>query len=122
LTPYGSVYVHPALLFAAQPTVVNDPLFNLKQQFGLTLGDQAKYLNQHGQNEKYLQSTNGSNAAGDGWYVLMPTDKLYAWDGVSLATTLNSAPVADFTQSPYTTFLGSGNVNNTPALLYASTG
>jgi hypothetical protein len=121
-TADGNVYAQPSLLYAAQPTVVNDPLFSLKQQLGLTLGDQAKYFNGRGQDEKYLQSTNGSNPAGGGWYILMPTDKLYAWNGVSLASTLNSAPVADFTQSPYSTYLGTGNVYNSPALLYDSTG
>ena len=48
----------------------------------------------------------------------MPTDKLYAWDGVSLATTLAKTPVADFTQAPYA---GLGNVYNNPALLYNAT-
>ena len=121
-TADGNVYAQPSLLYAAQQAVVNDPLFSLKQQLGLTLGDQAKYFNGRGQDETYLLSSNGSNPAGAGWYVLMPTDKLYAWNGVSLASTLNNAPVAEFTQSPYSAFLGSGNVYNSPALLYNSTG
>ncbi len=121
-TSDGPVYAEPSLLYAAQPAFVNDPLFNLKQQLGLTSGDITQAFNARGQDEKYLQSTNGSNSANGGYYVLMPTDKLYAWDGVSLATSIARTPVADFTQAPYSAFLGSGNVYGTPSLLYASTG
>ncbi len=121
-TADGPVYAEPSLLYAAQLAFVNDPLFNLKQQLGLTSADIALAFNARGQNEKYLHSTDGSNSANGGYYVLMPTDKLYAWDGVSLATTIAKTPVADFTQAPYSAFLGSGNVYGTPSLLYASTG
>ncbi len=121
-TSDGPVYAEPSLLYAAQPALVNDPLFNLEQQFGLTSADLTQAFNARGQDEKYLHSANGSNSANGGWYVLMPTDKLYAWDGVSLATTIAKAPVADFTQAPYSAFLGSGDVYATPSLLYADSG
>ena len=70
--------------------------------------DQAQFFNDRGQDEKYFLSTNGSNPANGGFYVLMPTDKLYAWNGVSLATTLAPAPVADFTQAALLDVLGLG--------------
>ncbi len=121
----GNVYANPQLLYAATPAFINDPLFALKQQDGLTTSDLAQYFNFRQQAEKYLQSSNGSNPAGGGYYVLMPTDKLYAYVpdmNNDLTATLANAPVADFTQATYATFLAGGNVYSTPSLLYASTG
>ncbi len=43
--------------------------------------------------EKYLVSGNGSNAAGGGYYVLMPNGNLYAWTNNDLTSTLTTAPV-----------------------------
>jgi hypothetical protein len=122
LAPFGPVYAEPSLLYSAQPALIGDPLFNLKQSLGLATADQAQAFNNRHQNEKYLQSSNSSNPAGSGWYVLMPTDKLYAYVADAnndLTGTLAAAPVADFTQAP---FAGLGNVYSNPALLYASTG
>ncbi len=113
----GNVWADPSLLTAAQPAFIVDPIANVRQEYGLTKADPTQVFNYRGQNEKYLQSTNGSNAANGGWYVLMPTDKLYAYvkDATNdLTATLANPPVLDFT--PY------GNVYATSSLLYASTG
>ncbi len=112
LSSYG-VYTQPSLLYDALPAFVNDPVFAAKDQFGLTQPDIAAAFNARGGNEKYFQSTNGSNAAHGGYYVLMPTGDLYAWDGNSLATTTAATPVAD---------LSSEGVYADTALLYDSTG
>ncbi len=111
LSSYG-VYAQPSLLYNALPVSIGDPLFAAKDQFGLTNPDITAAFNARGQQEKYFQSTNGSNAANGGFYVLMPTGNLYAWDGISLTTTLATAPVAT---------LGTAAYSNT-ALLYGSTG
>ncbi len=116
------VYANNSLLYNAQPTTINDPVYNVKEMYGLTEADIASDYNVRGQSEKYFISTNGSNAANGGYYILMPSDKLYAWNGVSLASTILQTPVADFTTAPYSTFLGSGNVYNTTLLLYADSG
>jgi hypothetical protein len=87
----------------------------LKTQYAFNTAAQA--LNARGANEWYLQSSNGSNSANGGWYVLMPTNLLYAWDGVSIASTTARAPVADFTSSLY----GNVNVYATPSLLTNAT-
>ncbi len=119
-SPTGNVYNTTALLYNASaptsPTVASNrgPLYDIQIQFGLTISSNPATISQRGADEKYLQSANGSNAAGGGLYVLMPTDKLYAWDGVSIATTIANAPVADFTQPQYA---GAGNVWATPSLL-----
>ena len=76
-----------------------------------------------GQSEEYLLSTNGSNSAGGGYYVLMPTDELYAYvpdANDDLIATLANSPVANFTEAPYSTYLAGGNVYNNPQLLYAA--
>ena len=124
-TPYGPVYAEPNLLYAAKSAFVLDPVFNLKQADGLSTADQAQNFNARHEGENYLQSGNGSNPAGDGYYVLMPTDKLYAYvaDAANdLVSTLSQAPVADFTKAPYAAFLGARNIYTSPALLYADTG
>jgi hypothetical protein len=89
---------------------LHDPLADLQALYRLTSLD--GYFNSRGQNEKYLQSTNNSNSAGGGYYVLMPTGKLYAWDGKSISTTLNTTPVANLSVSVY----------DNPALLTSNTG
>ena len=116
-TPYSNVYQNPALLssavYPAIPTVLaaNDYLYSIQQRFGLNTPDFG--YNYHGDKEVYFLSSNGSNAAGGGYYVLMPTGLLYAWDGKTLATTIADAPVAD---------LSAWGVYADPALLYADSG
>ena len=60
------------------PTVAinRGPLYDLQQQFGLVSPN--VYDDAHGQQEKYFHSSNGSNPAGGGYYVLMPNNLLYA--------------------------------------------
>ena len=91
---------------------VLSPLYKLQQEFGLTTPDVAAYFNSFGSNEKWLQSSNGSNAAHGGWYILLPNNTLLAWDGTAHAT---GTEVADFTNDPS---YGGVSVYNTPALLY----
>ncbi len=96
-------------------SISDNPLYLLKTQYGLNTADQ--FFNAHGQNEKYFHSSNGSNPAGSGYYVLTTLNKLYAWDGVSYNTTVAQTPVADFTSSYY----GNANVYSTTSLLYNAT-
>ena len=92
-----------------------DPLFAIKTAYGLTLQD--GYFNDRGENEKYLLSDNGSNKAGGGWYVLMPTGNLYAWSG-SMASTLATTPVA--VTAPSVWYNPSLLTNNTGAPIVTS--
>ncbi len=113
----GNVWAEPNLLTAVHPAFVNNSIFNVQQVYGLTTADQTASFNLRGQSEKYLQSSNGSNPGGSNLYVLMPSDKLYAYvpdSNNDLVATLAQAPVFDFT--PY------GNVYASPASLYAATG
>ena len=96
-TPYGNVSANPALLssaYPAIPTVAANAglLYRVKEQFGLGTPDFGFDFNHA--DERIFLSGNNSNALNGGYYVLMPTGLLYAWQG-SLATTLASAPVAD---------------------------
>jgi ELWxxDGT repeat protein len=120
----GNVYAEPSLLYAAAPAFINDPVYSVQQSFGLNMADLSQVFNKRDLKEKYLHSANGSNPAGAGYFVLMPSDELYAFvpDAANdLAATLSNAPVADFAAAPYSTFLGAGNVYSTPSLLYADT-
>ena len=105
------VYADPRLLSNAQPVIVNDALFNVKSQYGLNTADIA--FNYRGASERYFQSSNGSNPAGNGWFVLMPSGLLYAWNLGGLVTTITQQPVAD---------LSATGAYAKTALLYASTG
>ncbi|MEZ6142257.1 MAG: hypothetical protein R3B84_16990 [Zavarzinella sp.] len=102
-------YNNPALLRDALPAYVNDPLFAVKDRYGLTKADLVAAFNVRGQNEKYFISTNGSNAANGGYYVLLPNGDLKAWNGVDIPT---SPTVANVGVPAYT---------NTE-LLYAASG
>jgi cyclophilin family peptidyl-prolyl cis-trans isomerase len=93
-------------------TTLLDPLFTLQQKYGLTTPAIAADFNLRGQGEEYLLSGNGSNSAHGGFFVLMPTGNLYAWNGVSIQTTILQAPVASLAQSVY----------DNPALLTSTTG
>jgi hypothetical protein len=76
-------------------------------QYGLNTGVQyVDYLHQGG-TEKWLHSSNGSNAGGHGWYLLESNGNLVAWDGSSHPT---GTVVATVDPSVYTN----------PALLYAA--
>ena len=114
-SPTGNVYNDPALLYNAQapaaPTVQTNrgPLYDIREEFGLTAPDITSAFNAQGASEKYFQSTNGSNAPNGGYYVLLPDGDLYAWDGNSIATTVLQAPVAN---------LSSYGVYANTALLY----
>ncbi|MEZ6139568.1 MAG: cadherin domain-containing protein [Zavarzinella sp.] len=100
-------YSNPASIATSRPTVVRDPLFEAKDRFGLTRAPFA--FSFRGEQEWYFLSTNGSNAAGGGYYVLMPNGDLKAWNGVGI------------TSSPVVASLGSAAHNN-PALIYGTSG
>jgi hypothetical protein len=70
-----------------------DPLYNLKVQRGLDTP--GSHFNFRGRNEWYFQSSNGSNPAGMGWYVLMPDSRFFAWVDPSLDLTILQTPIAD---------------------------
>jgi hypothetical protein len=75
----------------------------VKQQFALAAppGSSNYYFNYRNAQEKYLVSTNGSNAAQGGWYFLLPNGSLYAWDGNSLTTSEASAAAATVSAATY---------------------
>ncbi|MEZ6140843.1 MAG: hypothetical protein R3B84_09750 [Zavarzinella sp.] len=103
-----------------------DPLFTLQQQLGLTAPEIASGFNFRGQKERYLKSSNGSNPAGQGFYVLMPDNKLYEYkDGfagpLTLAATLGGTPVADFSTGVYSSGSTTAVYDN-PAILTSTTG
>jgi hypothetical protein len=51
---------------------------------------------------EWLRSTNGSNAAHNGWYFLLPDGTLHQWDGGSTSATATGSPVvAAFDPSVY---------------------
>ena len=74
----------------------DNPLFDIKAQYGLT--NPAFGFDSNLQSEYYFVSSNGSNAANSGLFVLGSNDKPIAWDGRS-AITLGGTAVLDFT--PY---------------------
>ena len=95
---------------------IDNPLFDIEQRYGLNTADITAAFNKRHESEKYLLSSNGSNPAGSGYYVLMPNGSLYAYvpDAANdLNATLALAPVADFSQAPYVAY---GNVYTTPGL------
>ncbi|MEZ6142156.1 MAG: hypothetical protein R3B84_16465 [Zavarzinella sp.] len=88
-----------------------NPLFDLKTELGLV----APYAyNFFGQQEWWFASTNGSNSSNGGYYVLSNGNRLFAYDGVSFATTIQQTPVADFNLAPY----NNPTVTNNPAQLF----
>ncbi|MEZ6141240.1 MAG: cadherin domain-containing protein [Zavarzinella sp.] len=100
-------YQNPASIANSRPSFINDPVFEIKDKYGITKADFA--FDFRGEGEKYFISTNGSNAANGGFYVLMPNGDFKAWNGVDLPTSpvVATVPV---------------DVYNDPALLYAATG
>jgi glucuronoarabinoxylan endo-1,4-beta-xylanase len=119
LLPNGNLYAWDNLSLAATETTVpvasldvavyNDPteitnaapaytpaVYNAEQTFDLKapMGASNYDYNARGADEEYLVSGNGSNPAGEGYYVLMPNGNLYAWAGSSLGASLQNAPVA----------------------------
>ncbi len=107
------VYADTALLYDAQPAVVGDSLYAVKEEFGIDTADIASAFNARGFGEKYFKSSNGSNAANGGYYVLYTNNDLYAWDGTSIPTTIAQPPVAQF---------GATDVYDNPYLLYSDVG
>ena len=97
LSSFGNPYGNPALLSNTQPAAVvllnRGPLFDIQAQFGLNTPAMA--FNYRGQSEWYLISSNGSNLANGGYFALMPSGKLFAWDGVSINTTVTQPALAD---------------------------
>src|SRR5262249_25438694 len=96
-----SVFLAPSLLYAATP----HPLYDLKMAYGLTTSDLPGFFNRYRGQERWLQSSNGSNPAGSGYYLILPNNTLVAWDGTTNAT---GTVVAHLDPRVY----------NTPALLY----
>jgi hypothetical protein len=112
------VYADTALLYKAQPTTINDPLYQLKEQLGLYTADTVSSKNALGMPVEVFHSGNGSNAAHGGTYILLPNNKLYAWNGVSLPSTIAQPPVAQFLTSAY----GNVDVFDNAAVLYCDAG
>ena len=64
--------------------------FALEQQFALVEpGGTSNYYYNYGDQEKYLSSVNGSNAANDSLYFMLPSGNLYAWNGVSFSSSIS---------------------------------
>jgi hypothetical protein len=101
--------------------VSNNPLYLLKLQYGLDTADVAAYFNARGQNERYFISSNGSNSAHGGYYILTSTNNLYAWDGVSYASTVAQAPVATFNGGNTSLYQGADVYTTTSLLSNATT-
>ncbi len=89
-----AVYANPSELTLAAPAY-NASAYDAEQSLDLQgPGDPNFFFNSRGYQEKYLVSDNGSNAAGAGYYILLPNGNLYAWVGDSMAASLANAPVA----------------------------
>ena len=108
-----AVYNNPLLLTSTTgvPLVSGvNPLYNLKLEFGLVTPAVTSMYNSRGADEEYLQSSNGSNAANGGWYLLLPNDTLVAWNGTPYAAGNLVANLGSY-----------GNVYANPSLLTAAT-
>ena len=70
-------------------------LFAVEQQFLLVepSGTTTYDYNANGDQEKYFVSTNGSNAANNTLYFILPTGLLYAWNGISISSSISAGPV-----------------------------
>jgi subtilisin-like proprotein convertase family protein len=95
-------YFSPTLLYRAEPTVIGDPLFALRQKFGLNFAD--NFFNFYGMQEKNLYSA----VTGAYSFFIKPDGVLYR----SSTTTPAGIPVATVGVAVY----------NDPKLLYNSTG
>jgi subtilisin-like proprotein convertase family protein len=109
-TAFGGVNVSAApnmIPKASEPTLPTvllnrGPLYDVKELFGLTAA--PTMFNATGHSEWYFQSTNLSNAANGGYYVLVPSGPnsgglLYAWQG-NFNASVAQPPVADLTSAP----------------------
>ena len=113
----AGVYANTALLYNAKlapiPVVPSNqgPVYDVREQYGLSTPDIAAAYNFRGADEKYFQSNNGSNSANGGYYVLMPDRHALCLcaDGDNDLPRPRQAPVADLS--------GEGVYANT-ALLY----
>ncbi len=103
-TVNASVSYGGTLTLSAQVAGYN-PLFTLEQQLDLQAppGTSNYFLNARGSQEEYLISGNGSNAAGGGYYILMPNGNLYAWVDNSIGMSLTGTPVATLPTACYQT-------------------
>ena len=88
-----SVYNNPTLLTSAP---YNSAAYAAGNNLDLQepAGTTNYYDNLLNDQEKYLVSGNGSNGSHGSLYVITSNGNLYAWDGISLATTLQTTPVA----------------------------
>ncbi len=98
----AAVYADPTLLTNAGPAYT-PVAYNAQQSLDLIAPPSTStyYYDARDAQEKYLVSGNGSNAAGGGYYVLMPNGNLYAWTNNDLAATLTTAPVATLPTAYY---------------------
>jgi hypothetical protein len=86
VTLTGSDPERPAATLTYQAAVFSSMLdaqaFAVTQALGLTFAG-SSLPNSLGANEKWLKSSNGNNAAHDGWYVLLPNGDLRLYDGTA---------------------------------------
>ena len=88
----SAAYSDPTLLTNAMPPY-NSVAHDTEQTLELHApAPNNYYFNAGGKGEEYLVSTT-SNLANGGYYILMPTGNLYAWDGHSLNSSLAAPPV-----------------------------
>ena len=108
----------PALTYTATVTGDN-ALYLLEMKLGLNHPDIYHTWLYQGEYLRIFESSNDSNAANGGIYVLTPADQLYAAvldPNLDLSATLTGANLAaDFTTALYDSL---GNVYSNPALLY----
>jgi hypothetical protein len=92
----SAVYADPELLYDASNIPYMPLASTVEGQLDLQqpTGTSTYFFNARGINEKYLQSSNGSNSgAAEGFYIIVPNGNLYAWTN-SLSATLLTTPVA----------------------------
>ncbi|MEZ6142404.1 MAG: hypothetical protein R3B84_17735, partial [Zavarzinella sp.] len=113
-------YEDPSKLTQARPQFIEDPLFELKDRYGLTKADFG--FNVRGQQEKYFLSTNGSNPQGAGYYLLMPNGDLLAWRGtIASSIFVTNVGVAVY-NNPEKIYAASGQVSAIVATSNGATG
>jgi hypothetical protein len=92
ITVGTAAYYDPALITSSSAPYIPFA-YSTEQSLELKAPPGPNYFyNARGAQEKYLVSGT-SNPAGGGYYVIVPNGNLYAWDGVSINTTLDTTPV-----------------------------